>query len=93
MGLPPSTSAVVSCRVVRAAQLSFTIAVRPYKPKQFSSSNALILMGDEGWMLNDIAGHELYLQSVEQQGLYPVTSRMRPLAELDAEEFCIVDEV
>uniref|UniRef100_A0A9J2Q5S3 Uncharacterized protein n=1 Tax=Ascaris lumbricoides TaxID=6252 RepID=A0A9J2Q5S3_ASCLU len=38
-------------------------------------------------------GHELYLQSVEQQGLYPVTSRMRPLAELDAEEFCIVDEV
>lgn len=40
-----------------------------------------------------VAGHELYLQSVEQQGLYPVTSRMRPLAELDAEEFCIVDEV
>ncbi|VDM38223.1 unnamed protein product [Toxocara canis] len=38
-------------------------------------------------------GHELYLQSVAQQELYPITARMHPLAELNAEEFCIVDEV
>ncbi|VDK43871.1 unnamed protein product [Anisakis simplex] len=38
-------------------------------------------------------GHELYLQSVEQHNLYTVTPRMQPLAELDAEEFCVVDEV
>ncbi|VDN26259.1 unnamed protein product [Gongylonema pulchrum] len=38
-------------------------------------------------------GHEFYLNAVETRGLYYVTPRLRPLAHLNAEEFCIVEEV
>ncbi|VDK67744.1 unnamed protein product, partial [Gongylonema pulchrum] len=37
-------------------------------------------------------GHEFYLNAVETRGLYYVTPRLRPLAHLNAEEFCIVEE-
>uniref|UniRef100_A0A915PM02 Bromo domain-containing protein n=1 Tax=Setaria digitata TaxID=48799 RepID=A0A915PM02_9BILA len=38
-------------------------------------------------------GHEFYLHAVETKGLYHVTHRLKPLAQLNAEEFCIVDEI
>ncbi|VDP22747.1 unnamed protein product [Onchocerca flexuosa] len=38
-------------------------------------------------------GHEFYLHAVETKGLYHVTHRLRPLAQLNAEEFCIVEEI
>uniref|UniRef100_A0A0R3RTJ3 Bromo domain-containing protein n=1 Tax=Elaeophora elaphi TaxID=1147741 RepID=A0A0R3RTJ3_9BILA len=38
-------------------------------------------------------GHEFYLHAVETRGLYHVTHRLKPLAQLNAEEFCIVEEV
>ncbi|VDN05546.1 unnamed protein product [Thelazia callipaeda] len=38
-------------------------------------------------------GHEFYLHAVETRGLYHVTHRLKPLAHLNAEEFCIVDEI
>uniref|UniRef100_A0A1I7V9M8 Bromo domain-containing protein n=1 Tax=Loa loa TaxID=7209 RepID=A0A1I7V9M8_LOALO len=38
-------------------------------------------------------GHEFYLHAVETRGLYHVTHRLKPLAQLNAEEFCIVEEI
>ncbi|MCP9257224.1 Bromodomain protein [Dirofilaria immitis] len=38
-------------------------------------------------------GHEFYLHAVEARGLYHVTHRLKPLAQLNAEEFCIVEEI
>ncbi|EJW75693.1 hypothetical protein WUBG_13397 [Wuchereria bancrofti] len=38
-------------------------------------------------------GHEFYLHAVETRDLYHVTHRLKPLAQLNAEEFCIVEEV
>ncbi|KAM3715120.1 Bromodomain and WD repeat-containing protein, partial [Dirofilaria immitis] len=37
--------------------------------------------------------HEFYLHAVEARGLYHVTHRLKPLAQLNAEEFCIVEEI
>ncbi|KAK6107108.1 WD domain G-beta repeat family protein [Brugia pahangi] len=38
-------------------------------------------------------GHEFYLHAVETRDLYHVTHRLKPLAQLNAEEFCIVEEI
>lgn len=38
-------------------------------------------------------GHQLYIDAVERNELYRVTTKMQPLPELDAEEFVLVDDV
>lgn len=77
-----------SHRKSRAPVAEFPSWMRLVRPMRFPY---VAQLGDEVVYFRQ--GHELYLDAVESQRLYPVSQRMRPIAELNAEEFCIVSEV